>query len=61
MNEEHVKPEAKPWNEASVSQIVHIQALEIMKFCAKIIEANSIRGDKVEKLDKMYALMNDRL
>ena len=60
MNEEYVKPETKPWNEASMAQIIHIQALEIMKFCARIIEANSIRGDKVEKLNKMYALMNDR-
>lgn len=48
------------FNEATKAQIVHIQIVDIMKFCANIIDKGFVFGDEADKIQRMFKIVNEK-
>lgn len=49
------------FNEATKSQIIKIQCLDVLKYVCEVIEYGDIRDETVEKVQLMFDVLHDRI
>lgn len=48
------------FNEATKAQIVRVQMMVIMEFCANIIDKGFVFGDEADKIQRMFKIVNEK-
>lgn len=48
------------FNDATKSQIVHIQIISIMKYLTKFIDGAGVYPKDIDKMQKMFDITNDK-
>ena len=48
------------FNDATKSQIVHIQIISIMKYLTKFIDGADVYEKDIDKIQKMFDITNDK-